>query len=267
MKADILKMIARIGYAARGIVYFIVGGIAVAAAIGPGGDAPDTRGALLKLDGVFGGAVMLAMAAGLLCFALWRLFQATLDADDHGTALKGAVIRIGLLGSAVTHAGLGAWALLAVLGQAGGGDRGKQGVVAWLMQQPYGPWFVASVGVCIIGIGAAHLHKGATRGYEKWLKADERRMKLIRPVSSVGLIARGVVFFIAGGLFIYAGLTVDPEKAGGLSDALQWVRELPIGSILFLVMAVGLVCFGAYSLIVAKYRRIRVAEPVETGAT
>lgn len=261
MKISLLKWIAKAGYAARGIVYFIVGGFAVVAALGQGGGTKDTKGALLKLfETGFGTLLLAAIGIGLFCYSLWRLFQGITDADDHGTDLKGLVVRGGLLVSAATHIALAAWVLTAAFGGGGQSGDGKDDLAAWLIQQPFGPWLVVVVGLCICGAAFAHFFKGVTKGYEKWFDADERQMKVIRPISTLGLIARGVVFLIIGGLFIYAGITVDPQKAGGLREALQWTRGLPFGLLLFLVIAVGLTCFGAYSMIEAHWRRIKATE-------
>lgn len=263
MMRQALKVIARLGYATRGLVYLIVGGLAVFAVFGAGGETTDAKGGLLTLlETGYGTVLLSAMAVGLACYALWRLLQALLDTDRHGWGAKGLVVRAGLLTSAGVHAALGLWAISVAVGEGGGGSgSGSNDIALWLMQQPYGHWLVAGLGVVIIGVGLAHLDKGVRRRYEKWLVADAAKMALIRPISTVGLIARGVVFLIVGGLFVYAGLTVDADEAGGMSAALQWLRRMPFGPALLLVTAVGLVCFGIYSLIEAFFRRIDAPAP------
>lgn len=250
-----LKWIARAGYASRAVVYFIIGGLAMFAALGWGGATTGSKGALLSLlDGGIGTALLLVVAFGLLCYATWRFFQSLTDADDHGTDLRGVVVRGGLLVSAITHTMLGLWALSVVVVGSEGDTSG--GLSSWLMHQPYGRWLVGIAGLSIVGAGIAHIAKGLRRGFEKWIEAEEARMRFIRPISIIGLVTRGIVFLIVGGLFVYAAIRVDPRHAGGLSDALAWVRELPFGASLYLIVAAGLVCFGAYSLIEAIYRRI-----------
>ncbi|MEX2643017.1 MAG: DUF1206 domain-containing protein [Acetobacterales bacterium] len=254
-----LATAARIGYAARAVVYFLVGGLAMLAALGRGGGSTDSRGALLTLLGTgFGSVLLFIIAVGLVGYVVWHLFQAIMDTDRHGRDAKGLAVRAGLLVSAATHSALAVWAFVtAVTGVSASDDSGGSGgFESWLMQQPYGSWLVAAVGLCIVGAGIAHVVKGATGGYEKWLKAAGEKMNWIRPICSVGLVARGIVFLIIGWLFLYAGMTVSPQEAGGLREAFQWIRELPFGPWLFLLMAIGLVCFGGYSLIQAIYRRV-----------
>lgn len=261
MKLRSTRFAAKAGYAARGVMYLILGGLAVAGAAGAGGSAANAKGALLKLfDTGYGTALLAILGLGLFCYAAWRLIQALADADRHGAGAKGLTLRIGLFASALTHAALGVWALTtALFGGESGENGGKSGAVALLLEQPFGPWLVALAGACVIGAGLAHIWKGVNRGFEKWFQADESTMKLIRPISILGLTARGVVFLIIGGLVIFAGLTADPQKAGGIGAALNWLQQQPYGLYLFSVAAVGLFCFGVYSLAEAFYRRIALA--------
>ena len=261
-----LKLLARMGYGARGLVYLIIGGLATLAALGAGGKATGSRGALVELlHQPFGKALIALLAAGLLCYAGWRAVQALLDADDHGVDLKGVVVRVGLLVSAVTHTGLAFYAasLLFDFGSSGGasGDR-----VAWLMQQPFGRYLVAGVGLAIWGAGLAQIWKGASRRFHKRLVFSRDDRPLVSWLCAFGLVARGLVFCIIGTLFCFAALQVDPQQAGGLAQALSWLRQQPFGSWLFAIVALGLFAFGLYSLIEAAWRRIELSEEAESAS-
>jgi len=259
--SDWLPLAARVGYAARGVIYVIVGAMAALAALGRGGKATDSEGALVELLGAPFGKILLAIvAAGLLCYSAWRAVQAVADADHHGTDLEGLVVRGGLAVSAVTHVGLAFFALSLAFGWGtGGSDSSSQEWTARLMSHPYGPWLVGAVGLAIVGAGVAHGIKAWTGKFEKRFDMDPREQMLISPLSRFGLIARGAVFLIIGGFFITAAIQNDPSEARGLSGALQSLQSQTFGSILLGIVALGLVFFGAYSIIESVYRRIGTA--------
>lgn len=253
---------ARVGYAARGVVYLIVGGLSVLAALGTGGgDTVGSKGALVKLSGApWGFAVLIAIAIGLFAYAAWRAIQAVLDADDHGADAKGLVIRAGLMVSAITHALLGLYALsmpftIGGVGKGSGGS-GSEGAVAWLLQKPFGVYLLAAVGLCVVGAGVAQQWKGVSGKFRKRLAMRRDLENLLTPVCAFGLVARGLVFVIVGGFILYAAYRYDPDKAGGLAEALQWLRGQKFGQVLFFVVAAGLLSFGVYSLIEAVWRRV-----------
>ena len=107
MKQGTTELMARIGYTARGVVYMIVGGLAVLAAFGSGGETTGTKGALHTLvTQPFGYALLAVVALGLLCFTLWRLLQALLNVDQLGSDWKAAMRRTGFAASAAVNAAL-----------------------------------------------------------------------------------------------------------------------------------------------------------------
>lgn len=258
-----LKIASRLGYAARGVVYLLVGGLAVLAALGQGGRTTDTKGALRTLlDTPWGDALLAAVAAGLFFYAAWRFVQALWDVDRHGTDAKGLAVRGGLLVSSVTHVGLAVFAASLAMGNGngGGGGDGKAEWTATLMRQPWGRWLVAIVGLIIIGVGIAHALKARKEKYKRYLRIDYDVMRWADPVCKFGLYARGVVFVIIGGFFLIAAWQADPSEAGGLAEAMAFLRGQAYGRILFGIVALGLFAFGVYGLIQAKYRRIRLPE-------
>ncbi len=105
-------------------------------------------------------------------------------------------------------------------------------------------------------IGIAQIVKGWKASYEPFLQVDREKMKVVKPISSFGLIARGVVFIVIGILAFYGGGIYDAKSAPGLEDALEWIQSLPVGWLILLFIAFGLVAFSAYCFIEAWYRRI-----------
>ncbi len=260
MKDRAIRTFARAGYAARGVVYLIVGGFAVLAALGGGGGGTtDAKGALRELlEQPFGQVLLGLVAAGLLAHALWRLLQGIFDADDHGRDAKALAIRGSLLVSAVVHAGLAAYAasLIVGAGSGSGGGSGNSGLARWLLEQPFGPWLLGAVGLAVIAAGAGQVWRGVSGKYRRTLSLHAYSLQRLTPVCVAGLAARGLVLAIVGLFFVIAAVEVDPSEAGGLSEALSWLRGQPYGSGLFLAVAVGLFAFGCYSLIEAACKRI-----------
>lgn len=263
LSAPILCTTAKIGYASRGIIYLIVGTLALLAALGPGGEKTDSRGALQEVLYAPGGWILVGLIAiGLLGYCAWRGVQSVLDADDHGSSAKAVFVRAGLLISAVSHFLLAVWAanavyrLIAHETVKSSDGSGSESLSARVMAQPYGHWLLIAVSLGIISAGVAHAVKASSQEYEKWLEWTPRTARLLSPICAFGLYARSVVFFIIGIFIFYAGWTHDADEAGGLADALHWIQNQPYGSILLVGVSVGLVAFGAYSLIQAHYRRI-----------
>lgn len=259
-----LTALARGGYAARGVVYLIIGYFAITAAFGSG-QAKGSKGALQSiLDEPFGQILLGLVAVGLVGYALWRLVQGTMDTDGHGTDPKGLAIRGGLLVSAVTHTLLALFAFSLIFGWgmggggggSGGGGGGSQGMAAWLMQQPYGRWMVGVVGLAVIGAGIAHIVKGYKAKFEKYLQMDRQKLDKVRPICRFGLVARGVVFIIVGAFFLVAAWQFSSEEARGLQGALETLQQQSYGWILLGIVALGLFAFGIYGLIEAVWREI-----------
>lgn len=98
--------------------------------------------------------------------------------------------------------------------------------------------------------------KGITRKFERHLQIPDHK-GIVTLVCIYGLVARGVVFAATGVLFAYAGFRLDPGQAGSMGDALEWLRQLPLGSFLYVAVAVGLAAFGLYNLVEARYRIVR----------
>lgn len=252
-----LEWAARMGYSARGVVYLIVGWLALVAAFGSG-QTTDTRGSLRHLLQQPMGDILLGLVAlGLVCYSIWRFVQAVFDADRHGTDAKGLAIRIGLLVSCVMHLALALFAMSLIFGWGSGGqDSQTQDWTARFMSHGYGRWAVFGLGLAVIGAGFAHIYKGWTAKFEQRFVMMREAMRWTRPVCQFGLIARGVVFLIIGGFFTAAAWQFDPSKARGLDGALQAVQQQPFGPYLLVIVALGLIAFGVYSVLESFYRRI-----------
>jgi hypothetical protein len=255
------ERLARIGYAAKGVVYIVVGALATMTALGIGGEAKGTQGAMRSIARQPFGRIMLSIVAfGLVAYVIWRWVQAVTDADDKGTKVKGIALRIGYAGSGFIYAGLALSAARIVFGsREDGKPSAAQSWTATVMQFPYGNWLVTLAALAVIGYGVYQCYKGYSAKFRKRLKVgemSERGERWAMRSGRFGFIARGIVFLIVGGFLIQAAWYYDSSKAKGLDGALQNLIQQPFGPWLLGGVALGLVAYGLYMLVEARYRRI-----------
>jgi len=269
-----IEWLARFGYAAKGVVYAIVGVLAAQTAFGIGGRTTDTQGALQTIVAQPFGKFLLALVAiGLLGYVLWRFVQAIIDPENKGTDAKGIGQRIGYGISGLIYAGLAFSAVKIILGSGGGGSNNStQDGTAWLLSQPFGQWLVGTVGAIIIGMGFYHFYRAYSAKFRNQLKLHQMsntEQTWATRLGRFGLAARGVVFILIGFFLIQAGRFSNPNRVQGLSGALEALLQQPYGSWLLGVVALGLVAYGTYQGVMARYGRIiapQMPDIVGTGA-
>lgn len=262
--AKTFETLARGGYWAKGIVYILLGGLSLTSVFagGVGENAPED--ALSELLGApFGRFILAAIALGLFAFVLWRLAQSILNADNHDKDATGIITRIGQFCSAVGNGFLGVTAASLALNGSSGDGSGQEDVIAMLMSQPFGQWIVGIVGAIVVGAGLSQIYRGATRDYRDRIIIPQDKKPLLDAICQFGLVARGVVFIVIGGLIVYAAVTVSPEDAGGLRDALDWLRQQPYGLYIYAAAAAGLAAYGGYCAVQALYRRMNAPSAAE----
>ncbi|MGR3794962.1 DUF1206 domain-containing protein [Vannielia sp. SX4] len=247
--------VMRAGYLSRAVVYTVVGGLALVAAV-EGQEAEGTTDALADLQAHWWGTPLLwLIALGLWAYMVWRLVDAALDFEDYGRDLKGVVARAGLIVTGVIHGAIGvSVAGLALRGGDGEGG-GTQSMTAQLMAMPLGPWLVGAVGLVTIGAGVYYGYKGISEKYKEHIRVTATAERL-DPVLKFGCIAQGVVIAVIGVLICYAALTADPQAAGGVGEALGQIRAAPFGRVMLGVVSVGLVAFAVENAVEAIYRVI-----------
>jgi uncharacterized membrane protein len=260
----------RFGYAARGVVYVIVGALAFVASV-DGGRTPDSKsalGSLLQMP--FGKMLLLLIALGLVAYSLWCFIGAGLDLDNKGTDAKGWTARAAQTISGAVHLVLAFSATALAMGTespSGGDDRTEHWTAA-LMQQPLGRWLVALIGVVAIAIGVQHCVKAFREKYKENIRYTQMAQRL-DPMLKLGLIAHGLVVALVGMFFLWAAYTADPSRAGGMRDALLIVRNADGSQTLFTVLGLGLIGFAAYCFVEAAFRIVPRCVPpdLQTLAT
>lgn len=259
-----IKILARLGYGARGVVYLVVGWLAIQVALGSGGDATSKKGALTEIAQQPFGQVMLGIVAfGLFAYTLWRLVQSIKDPEGKGNDAKGIITRISYTVSGLTYAGLGIVAVQIIVNSlaSSGGGSSKEDWTAKLLAQPFGQWLVGIFGLIIFGVAAYQFYQSYSGNFMKMFKPRELSLTAqnwIERVGRTGYAARGVVYIIIGGFLMQAAISHDASEAGGLAQALSTLAQQPYGPWLLGLVAAGLFGFGIYSLVEAGYRRINV---------
>lgn len=257
-----ITLLARFGYAAKGVVYIVIGALAAFAAFKGSGQTTDSRGALEEIMfQPFGKYLLGAVAVGLAGYSLWRFVQALKDTEDKGSGVKGIAVRIGYAVIGVIYAGLAFFAVQLLLGSAenSSSDSSSKEWTATLLSQPFGQWLVGLLGSGFIIVALSHFYKAYTAKFRKKLmesKMSANALTFAVRAGRFGLAARGIVFGIIGAFFILAALRSNAAEARGLGGALTALQQQTYGQILLGFVALGLVAYGFYMLVLARYRRI-----------
>lgn len=262
-----LTTAARAGYAARGLVFLIVGYFAFRAAFAAG-EAMDTEDAIEVIAGSGFGALLLgAMVIALAAFCGWRLIQVLMDVDNHGTDSKGLFVRAGLAISAFSYGALAIFAVTMLIGSGGGGGGGggKQSVIAYAYEQGYGVWLTYLIAAGMAAAAIAHIVKALKAGFEKYMAIPEDRRWLLKPVCQFGLIARAVTFVVIAGLLVTGAAGYSSGDTPGLDAALQEISGWSFGWLFLSLTGLGLIAFGIYSIAEAVYRRINMPDVPDVG--
>ncbi len=259
-----LVWLGRLGYAAKGVVYGLVGVLALLVALGRGGQTTDTRGVLQTIVDAPSGRLLLAVVTlGLFGHALWRFVQAARDTENKGTDARGIAARVAYAAIGVVYVGLALAAARLVLGTGGGNQSSDQSTQDWtarLLGQPFGRLLVGLAGLIVIGIGGYQFYRAYKAEFREKLKLHEMsaaEQTWTTRVGRGGFAARGVVFVIIGGFLLVAALRDQSEQARGLGGALDTVvAQQTYGPWLLGIVALGLVAYGVFMVVQARYRRM-----------
>lgn len=253
--------LGRLGYAAKGVVYMVIGFLATEAAFGRGGKATDSKGALRAIgDGPFGKLALVVILVGLLGYAAWRLISAFTDAEGRGDEPSSVALRIGDAIRGLAYGSLGVWIIKLLRHKPASSGNQAKGFVEKAMSMPGGRWIVIAGGLALIGYAIYQIYKALTGRFLKHLdlsSASSHVRSWVEHFGQFGISARAIVFGMIGFLVVRAGQTYDPARAGGIEKSLNTISREPRGHLLFAVVAIGLIAFGLFQIATAKYRRMR----------
>jgi hypothetical protein len=258
-------MLGRAGYAAKGIVYVVIGALAARAALGAGGGTTDSRGALSVIgDGPMGTIALVAIGVGLLGYMAWRLVAAVTDAEGKGDEPTKLAVRAAQAARGVAYGVLGLQALRLI------GDRGDSGAqgqgeaardwTARLLEMPFGRALVVGVGVGVLGYAAYQIYRAFSDKAKKHLdlyEAGPTQATWIVRLGRFGIAARAVVFAMIGVFIGRAGMHANSGEAGGIAQSLQALGSADYGRLVLGAVAFGLIAYGIYQLATARYRHMR----------
>jgi hypothetical protein len=258
--------LGRAGLVARGVLYIVVGILAIQLATGDHNEQPDRQGALAAVARQpFGRFLLITLAIGYVGYAAWQLIEAVLDPEDAGDDGKGLLKRVHSAGRALIGFSL-AWTATSFALHGRGtkgqtqtdGNQKEQDVTARLFELPLGRWIVIAIGLALIAGGIANGIRAARGKHKK--KLDDGPPARLRPalyaLGAAGMTGRGLAFVLVGLFVAKAGWEYDPKESVGLDGALQRLAGQPYGPVLLFVVAAGLLAFGLFCLAQARWRKV-----------
>ncbi len=247
----------RFGMVAYGLVHFLLAWLSAQLAFGDRGKPVSGQGALAELAAQpFGRVMVWLVAAGMVLLVLWRLVDLVWGhRDEDGADLVRDRTEDAFM--AGVYGTLAAVAVsVAARGGGSGGGQSEETITARLMAQGWGVWLVGLVGLGIVVSGASLVWLGLSERYRQHLQAEGQTGDLGRAyllVGKVGYLAKGGAFGLVGALFVWAAATHDPDKSGGLDDALRTLLDQPYGPLLIGATAIGFACYGVLCLATARH--------------
>jgi hypothetical protein len=252
------EVLSRAGFVARGLVYGIIGILALKLAFGHGGKLTNQQGALKTVaHQPFGKGLLILVAIGLGGYSLWRFVRAAIGHGPEGSDT--GFERVAALGSGIAYGAMCFVAIEILLSGRGSTSGSPKQATAGILGWPAGTWIVGAAGVLTIGIALYQGYRGITKDFLKDSKVEEMKPGVKTWISRVGMIghlARMVVFGLIGIFLVKAAIDYNPKQAVGLDGALAKLTHYSYGPFLLGVVAAGLIAFAIYSLSDARYRKI-----------
>lgn len=258
----LIEWAARIGYGARGFVYLSVGALVLLAAMDVIGDAVGAKGALAWMASrPLGRLWALLIGLGLAAFVMWRILQSVFDADHEGRSWNGLGTRMSQLFSAFSYAALAiaAFGLLAGAPEditADGVARSRD-TASVVLGLPFGKWLLIGGGLAIFSIGVSNIVKAVREDFTEYLACSARLCRRVAPLARIGHVARGLAYLPLAALVVIAGFHAEAAEVTSFGAALGAVERQPAGPWVLALTALGFVAFGSFSLVEARFRRIR----------
>ena len=255
-QSDWLDHAARIGLVAYGLVHLVIAWLALQLAFGDKEGSADSQGAVRQLaEQPFGQVLVWAVALGMLLLALWQALEALFGFRQE-EGLTRVRKRVTAGGKAVIYLVIGVSAMRTATGSSSSSKGGTDSTTAKVMDWPGGELVIGAVGLAIIGIGGYLVVRAFTEKFAKHINAEGKSGSSGTTYlwfGKVGYTAKGAAYAVVGALFVYAAVSHDPQKSGGLDQALHKVLQQPFGPVLLALIALGLAGYGLFCFARARH--------------
>ncbi|MGI8671142.1 MAG: DUF1206 domain-containing protein [Luteitalea sp.] len=255
-----MKRLVRVGYAAKGVIYLLIGALALQLAFADGGRLTDSAGAMKTIVAQpFGLALLTVIAIGLLAYAGWEVVGAIWVTGRQATGARARFLRVFGAFKGLGYGAIGWQALQIVLGARQQKSDGAEVYAREAMQLPLGRLALVLVGIGVAIFGVSQVWMAwQSRFADDLAQGHLRREGLgwVLQVGRAGIGARGVLVSVMGIALRRAGFQRRASEAGGMADSLVTLLSQPFGTWLLAVAAAGLVCFGFFQLLHARYARL-----------
>jgi hypothetical protein len=207
------------------------------------------------------------LAWGLAGFVFWRLAQSWFDADRQGRSRKALANRFGQSVSAAVYGALALSCLgvMAGIEEAGENPEVTRQQISDLLQLPLGEFMLMALGGLVLLAGVLNVLHGIFGGFSRHLTCDRTLHLWTIPLGRSGYFARGLVFLALGFFLVEAALDVRAEESVTIQGALAAIEQQPFGSLVLAALGVGLIAFGLFGLVEARFRRIVVPRALRPG--
>ena len=257
-----LRVLARVGYSAEGIVYLAVGVLAAIAAVTSSREVPGAESALqVASAATIGTELLRAVGIGLAALALWDLLVAVLDIEARGWHGRALLRRLSTGLAAVFHGALASWALHRAAGRsAAAGDQAADQATATVMDQPFGRWLLVGFAVMVFLFVLAEIAEAWGPGITDRLGAalTQRARRISALIGRIGVTARAAVIGVMGWFLFRAALLNRSTEARALGGSLEALDVGTIGPLVLGGVALGLALFGCWQLLNAMFGRVEV---------
>ena len=258
--------LTRMGYGARGLIYIVIGILAIQVALGVSRKLQDQQGALASIGQQLIGRIFLGIVLiGLVGYALWGLIRAFFDPLHKGKDFKGIWERIGFFISALAYAILIPPTYNFIFSKPGAVQNGIQGiqirnVVSTIFLIPLGKWIVGIIGLIVVVFSLLQVRKALRHNFDEQIKPyslTSKQTKLVKVLGRVGTVGRAAVVFILGLFLLFAAYNANSAEVKGIDGALLILMHQPYGSWLLGIVSLGLIAFGSYSLLSAFWFKFK----------